>query len=340
MKCQIMGSRYTRGFKGNGGVGVRVCVGEGGGAQALGFRSHSAFPPLGWPGISWLMKKQPQCYDTFSFLNTVKCKHQLHTGNTSHADKKKKTQVRLPTPMSVTYLTVHFVAMHACVCVRACVCLCAFLFISISGKKWARWPISSWAGPSSATCVFHSGVVVWGGWREVTKQRHHLLSLSRALFLSLFANCGFPLGKTVTYLKGQKKYKREDCRDRKIDIRGQWQKGRKRKKRRDLDGGEGIYCHTCEHLPTHILQVFEQPGTWSKGWLWEKEGKQWGAVRRRRAWRHIQVVTAAKLMSNTSTKQTKKNHFNFTLKTTFESPELNVSLLAHYSVTCVCKTVS
>lgn len=43
-------------------------------------------------------------------------------------------------------------------------------------------------------------------------------------------------------------------------------RGLERKKGgRDLDKREGIYCHTCEYLPTHILRVSVQLETWSRG---------------------------------------------------------------------------
>lgn len=138
------------------------------------------------------------------------------------------------------------------------------------GKKWVSWPISSWPGPGRGTCVFHS--------EGVTKQRHHFF------FFSL-SKCGFPLGKNGDLPQGakgekQQKNKKETGRkeriiekriageDRHQEVGGRGEAGR------DLDRGEGIYCHTCEHLPTHILQVSEQPETSSKGWLWETGGKQ------------------------------------------------------------------
>lgn len=34
---------------------------------------------------------------------------------------------------------------------------------------------------------------------------------------------------------------------------------------RDPDESESMHLCTCEHLPAHILQVSEQPETWSKG---------------------------------------------------------------------------
>lgn len=43
---------------------------------------------------------------------------------------------------------------------------------------------------------------------------------------------------------------------------------------RDPNESKRMHFSTCEHLPAHILQVSEQPETWSKGWLWETEDKQ------------------------------------------------------------------
>lgn len=100
------------------------------------------------------------------------------------------------------------------------------------------------------------------------KQQHHFF---------FFLNVAFLLEKMVTYLKEQEgggeqqKNKKETGRkeriienriageDRHQEVGGRGEAGR------DLDRGEGIYCHTCEHLPTHILQVSEQPETSSKG---------------------------------------------------------------------------
>lgn len=57
---------------------------------------------------------------------------------------------------------------------------------------------------------------------------------------------------------GTKMDKREKDR-RNLDIRG---RGKRKKEGWDPGReGEGINCHTCEYLPTHILQVSEQHET-------------------------------------------------------------------------------
>lgn len=113
------------------------------------------------------------------------------------------------------------------------------------------------------------------------RAEEHVFSTPRGLrnnsiiFFFLFLNVAFLLEKMVTYLEGQggknsRKIKKETGRkeriietriageDRHQEVGGSGEAGR------DLDRGEGIYCHTCEHLPTHILQVSEQPETSSK----------------------------------------------------------------------------
>lgn len=112
------------------------------------------------------------------------------------------------------------------------------------------------------------------------RAEEHVFSTPRGLrnngiIFFFFLNVAFLLEKMVTYLKGQggkqQKNKKETGRkeriiekriageDRHQEVGGRGEAGR------DLDRGEGIYCHICEHLPTHILQVSEQPETSSKG---------------------------------------------------------------------------
>lgn len=176
------------------------------------------------------------------------------------------------------------------VCASTCTHLWAFHFSNTGGKKWAIWPISFRPVQSRGTCVFQSkGGGGRGGWNNGI----------------IFAKCGseqdFLLGKIVTDLKGQKEG-RERTEGRKEVGRkavrvgeiigkkgrrheeGKRKRGRQTKEGWDLDKWVGIYSHICEYLPTHILQVSEQLGTWSKGWLWETEDKQGSQELWERTW--------------------------------------------------------
>lgn len=184
-------------------------------------------------------------------------KHWLHFGNMSHMNGEWKTAGRAANSNVSHILKCAF-----------CGNMCAFLFISIMGKnEWVdQFP------------------------PDQGRAEEHVFSTPRGLrnngiIFFFFLNVAFLLEKMVTYLKGQggekqQKNKKETERkeriiekriageDRHQEVGGRGEAGR------DLDRGEGIYCHTCEHLPTHILQVSEQPETSSKGWLWETGGKQ------------------------------------------------------------------